>query len=270
MALSAIELQLTLEYAAKAKMGDSQAQMFFKNLEAQGTSRAKEFLDARSSYEEETGTGVQVDPTLVQSLGLNPTQIKDCKRATFQYAQGDQMAIAFFAGCERGKAAGIMPSTAMLVYRDAILLTLGKYPSGAVIPETERAKHGLPASPAPTPETTKIVGLPTLGMTPAAPTPPTAMGTASALAHTTIREQQIAGQSHAGSADGGMMVTTLPPLTAEGIRDIEEAIQTGRVFAGSAVAILLMEIQTLQAMLNGIDDEPVHTAPNGTQQQLHP
>jgi len=128
MALTTTELKQTEEYAQKARQGDMMAVNFFATLKSQGTSRSKEFLDAKSAFDAEANSGLSVDPQMGESLGLNSTQVKDCKEATIRYFKKDRQAVAFFAACEHGAAAGSTASAGMLTLRDEILKTLNGLP----------------------------------------------------------------------------------------------------------------------------------------------
>ena len=235
MALTPSEMQGARDYAAKMKQGDSQAQMFWTSIKSQasgaqgvqGIARAKEFLNVLEMYEMETGTGLTIDASLVEKLGLNAQQVRDCKEVTMRFVKGDQQAIAFFNGCERGMNAGNPASAGMLTLRDEILKSMGKNNNGATIPES--VKQGIPPE-----EVMRAAG-----------------------ATTDALRAIMMGRSAPADDGGGLpLVTSLPPLDMAGLAIVQQAVKRGHPFSAAAVQDLLNEIDELNAALQaGIPSE---------------
>ncbi len=229
MALSPSEMQGARDYAQKLKQGDKQAEMFWTSIKSQasgaqgvqGIARAKEFLNVLEMYEMETGTGLTVDASLVEKLGLNAQQVRDCKEVTMRFVKGDQQAIAFFNGCERGMNAGNPASAGMLTLRDEILKSMGKNNSGATIPES--VQKGIP---------------------------PQDVMRAAGASEEAIRAIAVGSRAAAAESGEGLpVVTSLPPLDEAGLAVIEQACKRGHPFAAGAVLDLVSEIRELHAVL---------------------
>lgn len=238
MPLTPEQRKAGLEAAKKAEHGDAQCLQFFAGLDP-NSQVGKDFLALRDEARGEMSMGGLVPIEMVKALGLNQQQIKDCQRATAGYARGDHQAKAFFAGVERGAAAGIPECGAMLQLRDQILAS-GKIPEApaeelqtieargpaAAILRSQVVRHAVPGGPV-------------------APGPKVASASPK-VALSTPAGQPIPASSLLGISSG--IVDTIPPLDTEGAMEtIGQAVQEGRVFSHRVVGILMAEIEGLLA-----------------------